>query len=73
MGRHVRWIRLNATAGPSLNIGGIIVDIQITDTDAIIVCKTVYGGFTKFPFSSAVVFQKLSKDEEMVLFAKKWL
>jgi hypothetical protein len=50
-----------------------VVDIQVTDTGAIIVCKPVYGGFTKFPFSDALVFQKLSRDEEMVLYAKRWI
>lgn len=71
LGRHIRWIRMSARAA-LLTPGGIVVDIQFTDTGANIVCKPVYGGFTKFPFSDALVFQKLSKDEDMVLFAKKW-
>ena len=72
LGRHIRWIRISHK-NTSLTKGGIAVDIQFTDTVANIVCKTVYGGFTKFPFSDAVVFQKLSKDEEMVLFVKNML
>jgi hypothetical protein len=66
-GKYVRWIRNDANP-PKLENGGIVTDIKITDTGVNILCK--FGSrFMQYKFNECVTFQKLSKDEMLVLSA----
>jgi hypothetical protein len=64
-GKYVRWIRANSH---KLETGGIVVDIKIMDTGAVILCK-LGNIFTQYKFNECLTYQKLSKDELLVLTA----
>jgi len=63
-GKFVRWI----SATGKLMHGGIVVDIQFTDKQVNVLCKTMLGRFITYNFNETITFQKLSVDEKLILF-----
>ena len=66
-GKYVRWIR-NDSLPPKLEIGGIVVDIKITDCGVNVLCK-LGARFTQYKFNECLTYQKLSQDEMLLLAA----
>jgi hypothetical protein len=64
-GKYVRWIR-NDTNPAKLETGGIVIDIKITDSGVSVLCK-LGSRFTQYRFNECITYQKLSRDEMMVL------
>jgi hypothetical protein len=67
-GRHIRWIR--KLTHPKLTNGATLMDIKFLDNGTHILCKTVQHRFLQLKFDDCLFFQKLSTDEEMILFAQ---
>lgn len=71
-GSYVRWILLNTGQESKLTRGGIVCDIQV-DNKVRIICKNKYNNIFSFYMSDCVVFQKLSKQEQVLLSALNYL
>ena len=74
-GKHVRWIRPNPdTLGfplnkkPTLTVGGVVVDIKITDSGVQVLCKNGRR-YIQYKFDDCLTYQKLSTDELLILTA----
>lgn len=67
IGNYVRWIPFDSD---TMNNGGILVDIEITTNGTLCKCKNgFYHSFFQFYFNDALVFQKLSSKELIILYA----
>ena len=66
-GKYVRWIRNDANPA-KLETGGIVIDIKITDSGVSVLCK-LGSRFTQYRFNDCITYQKLSKDEMLILTA----
>jgi hypothetical protein len=64
-GKYVRWIR-NDTNPAKLETGGIVIDIKITDNGVSVLCK-LGSRFTQYRFNECITYQKMSRDEMLVL------
>lgn len=68
-----RWIPLDAPASrtPSLSLttGGCLCEVRITDDGAVLVCKNALGRFFQFKMETSMVFQKLTNQETVLLYA----
>jgi len=67
LGKYVRWIR-NDTNPPKLETGGIVIDTKITDSGVNVLCK-LGSRFTQYRFNECITYQKLSRDEMLILMA----
>jgi hypothetical protein len=67
-GRHVRWIRQNASR---LTNGGIIVDIKFLDNGTHVLCMNSQRRFIQYKFDDCLTFQKMTTEEQMVSLAKQ--
>ena len=65
-GAFIKWIRITDPNNLVLNQCGLICDIKITDDDVIIICKNFMHRHYTFKMDEALIFQKLS-DQEMVI------
>lgn len=68
-GSFVRWINISDPTDVYITIGGIVCDMIATDNGIQIKCKNFYNRFFNFNFNKNLVFQKLSKQEKVLLFA----
>ena len=68
-GSFVRWINISDPTDVYITIGGIVCDMTATDNGIQIKCKNFYNRFFNFNFNKNLVFQKLSKQEKVLLFA----
>ena len=71
-GKHVRWIRLSDPKKQLMN-GSIVIDIRFFDTGSYILCKNVYGKINQLNFDECIIFQKCSKDEQLILIANEYV
>jgi hypothetical protein len=71
-GKHVRWIRLSDPKKQLMN-GSIVVDIRFFDSGSYILCKNIYGKMNQLNFDECVIFQKCSKDEQLILMANEYV
>ena len=72
-GAYIRWISLKNPEVIKLTNGGIIVDMQSIADDIAIKCKNRMNQVFQIKLSEAIVFQKLSEQEEVILKALKYL
>ena len=69
-GSFLNWIPIvNNDEYLPLHSGGIICDIKSTDSGTFIACKNFTGRFYQFKFDDALIFQKLSNQEQVILSA----
>ena len=68
-GSFVRWINISDPTDVYITIGGIVCYMTATDNGIQIKCKNFYNRFFNFNFNKNLVFQKLSKQEKVLLFA----
>jgi len=71
-GKFIRWISNSATK-PHLTNGGIVIDIKFLDSGTHILCKNNIGKIIQIKFDGAIIFQKLSNDENLILFANDFI
>lgn len=72
-GAYIRWINLKNIDHLKLTNGGIICDIQVTDTGLWIKCKNNMNRFFQLKLDECLIFQKLSDQEKIILKALDYL
>ena len=73
IGRYIRFIPLAGKNIMKLQNGGIIINIKKGDNDILIICKNQRNRLFTVSFSKAIIFQKLTTDETIILDAIKYL
>ena len=73
IGRYIRFIPLTGKHSMKLQNGGIIINIKKGDKDILIICKNQRNRLFTVSFSRAIIFQKLTTDETIILDAIKYL
>jgi len=63
-GKYVRWIKLNTN---KLTNGALVCDIEITDEDILINCKTINNNFITVSYNKNILFEKISGDELLLI------
>ena len=71
-GSYVRWIPLKNVSEAKLTGGGIVCDVKI-DEGISIVCKNFQHKHFQFKMGECLIFQKLSKQEQVLLSALDYL
>ena len=66
-GYYIRWIPLKDPANLYLTNGGIMCDMKIVNNQIQIFCKNYRNRFFQFKFDEAVIFQKISSQEKVIL------
>ena len=68
-GSYIRWINMNKLDDLKLTNGGIICDIKMTDTGAMITIKNNINRFFNVKIDENLIFQKLNNEEKIILYA----
>ena len=68
IGTHIRWIKLNEDNDYYLTNGAILVDILFED-ETILLLKNNFNRFFKIYLSHNLIFQKLTNQEIIILYA----
>ena len=68
IGRYIRWINLNNHENIKLTTGGILCDIKMNDSITL-VFKNNMNRFFQINMDEALVFQRLSEQERIILYA----
>ena len=68
-GAYIRWIPIKDPANTPLYKGGIVCDMDVTDSGINIKCKTTHNRFYRFKMDECLIFQKLSSQENVILAA----
>jgi len=75
-GKHVRWLRYKIGERPlqedtlRLTNGGIVVDLKFGENGACVLVRVPGAGFfTQYKFDECLTFQKLSDEENLILFS----
>ena len=71
-GRYLRWIKLTDPENVKLYNGGILCEIKIED-DIILVLKNYCNQFFQINFEENLIFQKLSEQEKIILYATSYI
>lgn len=66
-GYYIRWIPLKDPENLYLTNGGIMCDMKIVNNQIQIFCKNYRKHFWQFKFDEAVIFQKISPQEKVIL------
>ena len=72
-GRYIRYIPLAGKNFMKLQNGGIIINIKKGVKDILIICKNQRNRLFSVSFSKAIIFQKLTTDETIILDTIKYL
>ncbi len=63
-GKYIRWININTN---KLTNGALVCDIEITDEDILIYCKTINNKFITLSYNKNILFEKISDDELLLI------
>ena len=63
-GKYIRWININTN---KLTNGALVCDIEITDVDILIYCKTLNNKFITISYNKNVLFEKIDDDELLLI------
>lgn len=66
-GNYIRWIPLKNPDNIKLTVGAYVCDIKIIHSQLYILCKTNMDRFIQFKFDEAIIFQKLTVQELLLL------
>ncbi len=66
-GYYIRWIPLKDPENLYLTNGGMMCDMKIVNNQIQIFCKNYRNRFFQFKFDEAVIFQKISPQEKVIL------
>jgi len=72
MGSYIRWVNLINPENIKLTNGGVVCGIKIND-DVIILCRNKLNHMFQLNFSSCIIFQKLTDQENVILSALKFI
>tara|TARA_Y100000992_G_scaffold104673_1_gene68155 strand:- start:5279 stop:5698 length:420 start_codon:yes stop_codon:yes gene_type:complete len=72
-GAYIRWIKIKDLDQVKLSNGGIIIDIKIYDDGCQVICKNMYNRIMQIKLNEAIVFQKLTDQEYVILSALDYL
>ena len=72
-GAYIRWIKIKDLDQVKLSNGGIIIDIKIYDDGCQVICKNMYNKIMQIKLNEAIVFQKLTDQEYVILSALDYL
>ena len=72
-GAYIRGIRMKDLDQVKLSNGGIIIDIKIYDDGCQVICKNMYNKIMQIKLNEAMVFQKLTDQEYVILSALDYL
>lgn len=73
-GSYIRWISLKNPEGEiKLTNGGVLCDMKNINDDLHLRCKNKMNWLFQIKLSEAIVFQKLSDQEQVILSALKYL
>jgi hypothetical protein len=67
-GSYLKWINLTSD-NLSLSKGGIFCKIKIVDSGIILICKGLTNRFFQLKFDDYLIFQRITKQEEVLLHA----
>lgn len=65
-GAYLKWIHLTSD-NLNLSKGGIFCKIKIIDSGIILICKGLTNRFFQLKFDDYLIFQKITKQEEVLL------
>lgn len=63
-GKYIRWIKIHTN---KLTNGALVCDIEITDEDILIYCKTISNKFITISYNKNILFEKISDDELLLI------
>jgi hypothetical protein len=66
-GSYIRWIPITDPNYLPLHYCGIICDIKITDNGILLVCKNFMHRHYTFKMDECLIFQKLTKQEQIII------
>lgn len=67
-GSYLKWINITSD-NLNLSKGGIFCKIKIVDSGIILICKGLTNRFFQLKFDDYLIFQKITKQEEVLLHA----
>jgi hypothetical protein len=68
-GAFIRWIPITDPAYLPLHHCGIVCDIKITDNGVLVTCKNFMHRHYTFKMDECLIFQKLSAQEQVIIYA----
>ena len=68
-GGFIRWINIKDPENLYLTAGGILSEIKVSDTGINIICKSFSKRYYQIQMEEALIFQKLSGQEQVLLSA----
>tara|TARA_B110000008_G_C16971686_1_gene564192 strand:+ start:441 stop:860 length:420 start_codon:yes stop_codon:yes gene_type:complete len=72
MGSYIRWVNLINPENIKLTNGGVVCGIKVDD-EIIILCRNKMNRMFQLNFSSCIIFQKLTDQENVILSALKFI
>jgi len=63
-GKYIRWINIYTN---KLTNGALVYDVEISDVDILIYCKTINNKFITISYNKNVLFEKISDDELLLI------
>lgn len=63
-GKYIRWLKINTN---KLTNGALVCDVEITDKDIFINCKTINNIFITVSYNKNILFEKISDDELLLI------
>jgi hypothetical protein len=66
-GFYIRWIPLKDPDNIYLTNGGLLCDMKIINDQIHIICKNNRNRIIQFKFDEAMIFQKISQQEHVIL------
>ena len=63
-GKYIRWLKINTN---TLTNGALVCDVEITDKDILINCKTIKNKFITVSYNKNILFEKISDDELLLI------
>lgn len=72
-GSYIRWISLRNPENLRLTNGGVVCEMKVADKGIIIVCKNKLNRFFQLNMSEALIFQRLTEQELVLLSALEYI
>jgi hypothetical protein len=72
-GRHIRWISLKNPEKCTLTNGGIVCQMKVHKENVHVTCKSNFNRLFQINMGEALLFQKLTAQEEVLISALKLL
>ena len=67
MGSYIRWFNIKNPNNVKLTNGGFIIDIKYQNDNIILICKNTKNKLFSLKLEECILFQKLTKQEELII------